>query len=95
MSRATTEVRFSAGKVMAAQGKSGHELVVIVSGTARVSIDGRDIATLSEGECFGEIALIDGGPRSATVTAETDVVAEVIGHRELEGLLTRFAARGP
>ncbi len=87
VSRATTEVRFDAGRVMAAQGKAGHELVVIVSGTARVSIDGHDVATLSEGECFGEIALIDGGPRSATVTAETDVVAEVIGHRELEALL--------
>jgi len=87
VSGASTEVRFGAGDVMAVEGRGGQELVIIVSGTARVSIGGREIATLSAGEAFGEVALLDGGPRTATVTATTDVVAEVIGHRELEALL--------
>lgn len=87
VSRAATQITFAAGQVMAVEGRVGHELIVIVSGSARVTIDGHDIATLTAGESFGEIALLDGGPRTATVTAETDVVAEVIGHRELEALL--------
>jgi CRP-like cAMP-binding protein len=58
----------------------------IVDGTAQ-DIDGHEIAMLTPGEFFGEIALLDGGPRT-TVTAETDVVAEVIGQREFSGVVS-------
>jgi CRP-like cAMP-binding protein len=83
----TTQLRFPAGEVMARQGEGGHEFLVIVDGKARVDIDGREIAVLTPGEFFGEIALLDGGPRTATVVAETDVVAEVIGQREFDGVV--------
>ena len=84
----TTELRFTAGRVLAREGERGHEFMVIVDGKARVDIGGHEVATLNPGEFFGEIALLDGGPRTATVTAETDVVAEVIGQREFSGVVS-------
>jgi CRP/FNR family transcriptional regulator, cyclic AMP receptor protein len=84
---ATTELRFPAGETLARQGQNGHEFMVIVEGTARVDISGQTVATLGPGDFFGEIALLDGGPRTATVVAETDLVAEVIGQREFTGLV--------
>jgi CRP/FNR family transcriptional regulator, cyclic AMP receptor protein len=85
---ATTELRFPAGETLARQGANGHEFMVIVEGTARVEIgDGHTIATIGAGDFFGEIALLDGGPRTATVVAVTDVVAEVIGQREFSSLV--------
>lgn len=86
---ATTELRFPAGKTLARQGETGHEFVVIVEGRARVEIGDQTVATIEAGDFFGEIALLDGGPRTATVTAETDVVAEVIGQREFAALIER------
>ena len=83
----TTELRFTAGQVLAREGERGHEFMVIVDGKARVDIGGHEIAMLAPGEFFGEIALLDGGPRTATVTAETDVVAEVIGEREFRSVV--------
>ena len=84
---ATTELRFRAGEELARQGENGHEFMVVVQGTARVEINDQLIATLGPGEFFGEIALLDGGPRTATVVTETDVVAEVIGQREFARLV--------
>ncbi len=87
IARATTRLSFAAGDVLAREGRGGHELMVIVDGEARVSIAGRPIATLSPGECFGEIALLDRGPRTATVTADTALTVEVIGQHEFETLI--------
>ena len=79
---AATEVRIAAGTVMAREGRAGHEFIAIVDGRARVEIGGAVVAELGAGDFFGEVALLDGGPRTATVVAETDLVAEVIGQRE-------------
>src|SRR3954453_1087333 len=87
ISGATTQLRFPAGETLARQGQNGHEFMVIVEGTARVEISGQTVATLGSGDFFGEIALLDGGPRTATVVAETDLVAEVIGQREFASLV--------
>ena len=84
---ATTNLRFPAGATLAKQGENGHEFMVIVEGTAHVEIGGQTVATLGPGEFFGEMALLDGGPRTATVVADTDLVAEVIGQREFAGLI--------
>jgi CRP-like cAMP-binding protein len=64
---------FAAGDEIAVEGREGVGFFVIESGTARVSRGGEDVRTLADGDYFGEIALIDGGPRSATVVAETDI----------------------
>jgi CRP/FNR family cyclic AMP-dependent transcriptional regulator len=87
ISQLTTPVNVAAGKVVAHQGTRRRELIVIVEGTATVSIDGHEVATLGPGDFVGEISLLDGGPRSATVTANTDIVAEVAGAREFHTML--------
>lgn len=57
------------GVEVAAQGEGGLALHVILRGTAHVTVHGRDVRTLSEGDYFGEVSMVDGRPRSATVTA--------------------------
>jgi CRP-like cAMP-binding protein len=83
----TTALTIPAGKVVTSEGQPGREFVVILDGKATVSIHGTEIATLGRGDFFGEIALLDGGPRTATVVAETDLVARVISHAEFSQML--------
>lgn len=67
------EVDHPKGTVIAREGDPGVGLFVIVDGDAEVTIGGKRMARLSRGDFFGEIALLDGGPRSATVTAKSDL----------------------
>src|SRR5207302_7247496 len=68
----------SAGDVIAEEGKHGVGFFVIESGTAKVTEHGEDRKSLGPGSYFGEIALIDDGARTATITAETDFQAHVL-----------------
>jgi CRP-like cAMP-binding protein len=61
------------GTTIAVEGEEGVGFFVIESGTARVTVGGEDRRTLGPGDHFGEIALISRAPRSATVTAESEV----------------------
>jgi CRP-like cAMP-binding protein len=72
------ERNFSAGDTMAEEGKHGVGFFVIESGTAKVTVHGEERATLGPGAYFGEVALIDDGARTASVTAETDLKAHVL-----------------
>jgi phosphoenolpyruvate synthase/pyruvate phosphate dikinase len=72
------ERRFSAGETIAKEGAGGAALFVIASGEAEVTVHGQHRATLGPGDHFGEIALIDEGARTATVTATTDLVCHGI-----------------
>src|SRR5438876_552191 len=63
------EVDFVAGRDLCREGASGGEFFVILTGTAEVRRQGRHLRELGPGDFFGEIALLDGGPRTATVTA--------------------------
>jgi CRP-like cAMP-binding protein len=83
------EINVAAGKVICKQGSIGYELFVIVGGTAKVEIDGQVITTLTEGTHFGEMALLDKGPRSAEVTALTDMSLLVMGPREFSTALDK------
>jgi CRP-like cAMP-binding protein len=67
------ERTFNAGDVIAAEGSSGIGFFVIESGAAKATHGDLVIAELGPGASFGEVALIDEGPRSATVTAETEL----------------------
>jgi CRP/FNR family cyclic AMP-dependent transcriptional regulator len=67
-----TERSFREGQELTAEGTGGAGFFVIESGEARVTIDGEDRRQLGPGDYFGEIALIDGGLRTATITATTD-----------------------
>jgi CRP/FNR family cyclic AMP-dependent transcriptional regulator len=67
------ERSFNEGDTITEQGKSGVGFFVIEEGDATVSIEGEVVRTLGPGDWFGEIALIDDGPRSATIVAGTDM----------------------
>jgi CRP-like cAMP-binding protein len=69
------ETRFSAGDTIAAEGKSGIGFFVIGDGEVTYSVGGAEAGKGGPGDYFGEIALIDDGARSATVTAATNVTA--------------------
>jgi len=70
------ELVVPAGKTLTKEGARGREFMVIVDGAADVRKKGRKINTLGSGDFLGEIALISGGPRTATVTtiAESDLL---------------------
>ncbi len=85
--RAMDEVSVGAGKEIVAQGTAGHEFYLIVSGGATVSRDGVAVAELGPGQYFGEMALLDGAPRNATVTATEPTDLLVLGQREFAAVL--------
>jgi CRP-like cAMP-binding protein len=68
-----SERTFPEGYVIATEGETGVGFFLIEDGTARVSVGGETRRDLGPGDWFGEIALIDEGPRSASVTAATDL----------------------
>ncbi len=65
---------YAAGDTLAIEGEGGVGFFLIESGEATVSVRGQEIARLKAGDSFGEVALIDDGARTATVTADTDMV---------------------
>ncbi|MEX0851082.1 MAG: cyclic nucleotide-binding domain-containing protein [Gaiellaceae bacterium] len=67
------ERRFSAGDRIALEGEGGMMFFVVESGEASVEVQGKDVGKLGPGDAFGEIALIDRRPRTATVTAVSDL----------------------
>ncbi len=69
----TQKVDFPAGEVIVTEGERGKGFYVIERGTATVTVDSIERTTLAPGAYFGEVAVIDGGPRTATVTAATRV----------------------
>lgn len=86
IARHADEVKLDAGKVLARQGEHGLEFLLLVDGSARVERNGKLITRLGAGNFFGEMSLIDGKPRTATVIAETPAVLLVV-HRRVFGHL--------
>jgi CRP-like cAMP-binding protein len=87
IARASVEVDIPDGRTFVEQGETGREAFVIVDGKADVARNGRKIATLGPGDCVGELALLDRGPRTASVTAKGPLKLLVLGPREFSGLL--------
>ena len=83
-------VRLESGAELTRQGAEGDAFFVILEGTAKVSVDGEVADTLGPGQYFGELALLDGAPRSATVSAEDEVEVAVLGLRMFRTLLREF-----
>ena len=81
------EVQLRKGAVLAKQGAQGMEAIIIVDGRARVETDGTMLAELGAGDVVGEMSVIDGKPRSATVIAETPVNLLVLHRRDFVSLL--------
>ena len=81
------EVDLPAGKVLASEGDRGREFFVVLDGSADVRHDGQELASLSAGDFFGEIALVTDKARTATVTATSPMRALVITDRAFRELL--------
>ena len=81
------EVESPKGKVLVRQGDPGRECFVIAEGKAKATMRGKGTAMLGPGSFFGEMSLLDQGPRSATVTAESDMRLLVLGSREFSALI--------
>jgi CRP/FNR family transcriptional regulator, cyclic AMP receptor protein len=81
------EVRFSAGDLIVQEGQPGGTFYVILEGEAKVTRKGRKLNALYPGDFFGEVSLLDGGPRTATVAAETPIVAIRLFRKEFAKLI--------
>ena len=83
-SRRTTH---HAGHEIAKEGEGAMALHILLDGTAEVSVHGRPRRELHAGDYFGEISLIDGKKRSATVTATSDLHTLAVPHGAFQKLL--------
>ena len=94
IARLAEEIEVPAGRVLIRQGELGSEAFVISEGRAKATIRGKGSAKLGPGECFGEMALLHSAPRSATVTAESDMRLLVLGSRQFSALIEEVPAVG-
>ena len=87
IARITDEIDFPAGKILITQGEPGRQCFVVIEGSVDVARDGKDVAARGSSEIYGEIALLSGGPCTATVTTRTPVRALVIAPAAFQALL--------
>ncbi|MGH2670055.1 MAG: cyclic nucleotide-binding domain-containing protein [bacterium] len=84
--------RVPAGRTLCQEGDPGHQFFLIGEGRAVVERGGRLVAELDSGDSFGELALLDRGPRSATIRAETEMVLFVVDELDFSALLDEVPA---
>ena len=87
VSSLTTRLEVPAGTVLTREGVEGYEFIIVLEGEVEVRQQGRLVATRGPGEYFGQMALVDHHPRTATVRSMTPVLMEVIARREFHSLL--------
>ncbi len=87
VSRLMTNVTVKPGRDLMVEGSVGREFVIILDGEATVRRSGRIVARVGAGDFLGELAVIAGVPRTATVTADTEMNISVLNRREFSSLL--------
>jgi CRP/FNR family transcriptional regulator, cyclic AMP receptor protein len=87
LAKVTEDLEVGEGKALTRQGESGREFFVIVDGEVGVAKDGQEIRTMGPGDFFGEIALLEDTPRTATVTAKTPLRFFVLTRQAFRSLL--------
>lgn len=87
VARLAERLQVHADEVILREGRLGRELFVILSGTATVTRAGRIVNLLGPGDYFGEMGAIEAAPRTATVTATSDLDVLIIGPREFEAIM--------
>ena len=87
LSRLGTIVTVDAGERFATEGAIGQEAVVVLSGTADVIRNDEVIATVGAGAILGELALLTGEPRNASLAAHDELTISVMSRREFNSLL--------
>lgn len=85
--RLMTPISIKAGKEFIVEGTSGREAFIILEGRATVRRGGRVVASVGPGDILGEMTVLTGAHRTASVTADTQVEAEVLSRREFSSLL--------
>jgi CRP-like cAMP-binding protein len=83
-------IQVPGGELIIREGRPGYEFFTVAEGTASVTRDGRAVAVLGPGDHFGELSLLAGTARDATVTALTPMELVVIDRRAFRGLLTEL-----
>jgi CRP-like cAMP-binding protein len=86
-SQLTTTVTVPAGAMLTQEGATGAEFFVVLAGEVEVFQGGQVIATRGPGSPLGEVALLEGSPRTATLLAKTPVSTLVSGRQEFNNLL--------
>jgi CRP-like cAMP-binding protein len=86
----TQEAAYPVGAELVREGDPGDSLILIRNGEAAVTQGGRTLRRLGPGDVLGEISLIDGGSRTATVTATTPIDALVVGRAGFQRLMEEF-----
>jgi CRP-like cAMP-binding protein len=94
VARLFKERRFSAGETVVREGSGGAAFFLIDAGEATVTVAGKPREMLKPGDYFGEIALIDEGARTATITASSDLVCYGLTFWEFRPLVQENAAIG-
>jgi CRP-like cAMP-binding protein len=87
IARISEVIEVAEGTVLARSGEPGQEFFLILDGSARVEVSPRKRSRLQPGQYFGEMSLLDGGPRSATVVADTPLRLLVIKRGDFATLL--------
>jgi CRP/FNR family cyclic AMP-dependent transcriptional regulator len=88
IARIADEVKVHPGSELMKEGEPGREMFIVAEGWAKVTRKGRKIGSVGPGEVVGELALLDQGPRSATVTAETPMTMYVLAPRAFSVLMS-------
>jgi len=83
-------VRFKANTVVMTQGDMGDSMYILVSGEVNVDVDTQRVATLKDKNIFGELAIFDPEPRSATITTTKDTVLFTIKSDVMYDLISRY-----
>ena len=83
-------VNFKANTVVMTQGDIGNSMYILISGEVNVDVDGQTIATLEDKNIFGELAIFDPEPRSATITTTKDTVLFTIKSDVVYDLISRY-----
>jgi MFS family permease len=92
LARSLVPVRVEAGQAVLRQGEAGDRFFVIGSGRATITADGRSLRTLEAGDHFGEIALLRDVPRTASVTAQTELELYALERDEFVAAVTGHSA---
>ncbi len=88
--RLARPVSFQAGETLVREGDVGDSFIIVLSGSASVDRAGTAIRSLGAGDFLGEISLLDGGPRTATVTADSAIDGLLIDREGFERLMNEF-----
>ena len=89
LARVTEDMEVDEGRALTRQGRSGSEFFVIIEGEVSVIKDGSEVRRLGPGDFFGEIALLEDRPRTATVTAMTPLRFFVLTRQAFRSMLAR------